>query len=102
MSYRVLIKPEAEADLEAATLWYNQQHENLGESFLDSVNTTIERIQQNPEGYPIIYKNIRSAMTKKFPYLVLFEFNVSRVAVLGIIHGHRNPEIWKLRSAGQN
>ncbi len=36
MSFRLVIKPESEADAEEAAKWYNNQKENLGLNFSKS------------------------------------------------------------------
>ena len=37
MNYRANIREHAETDIEEAAVWYEQQHEGLGDDFLDEV-----------------------------------------------------------------
>lgn len=39
MSFEVTFRPEAEADLEDAAVWYESQRTGLGHSFLDEVES---------------------------------------------------------------
>ena len=56
MSYRLLIKPEAELDLEDAYNWYEQKNRGLGSEFIRVVDASLANIQRNPLAYPLIYK----------------------------------------------
>ena len=59
MNYKLIVRPEAEAELEAAFVWYEQQVVGLGSQFLLVVDAAINSIQRNPLQYPVIYKDIR-------------------------------------------
>ncbi len=41
MNYKLIVRPEAEAELEDAYLWYEQQIVGLGSQFLLSVDAAI-------------------------------------------------------------
>ena len=45
----LLIRPEAEADIEEAYHWYERQRSGLGSDFLLCVEEGLEKIQKNPE-----------------------------------------------------
>ena len=98
MNYKLIVRPEAEAELEEAFLWYEQQVIGLGSQFLLVVDEAINSIQQNPFQYPVIYKDIRRALTHRFPYQVLFVNNNKKIAIIAVFHGMRNPIIWKSRN----
>jgi hypothetical protein len=48
MSYRLNIRPEAEADVVEAALWYEQRKPGLGEEFVTEVDQAIRRVLENP------------------------------------------------------
>lgn len=48
MNYRANIREVAEADIEEAAVWYEQQHKGLGNEFLDEVLFSLETITDNP------------------------------------------------------
>jgi len=48
MSYQPNIRPEAEADVVEAALWYEQQNPGLGEKFVAAVDQAIRRVIENP------------------------------------------------------
>lgn len=97
MSYKVLFRPEAESDLLDSFMWYEKSLSGLGKKFLDQVDLTISSIVQNPQKYPIIYKNIRRALTQKFPLGIHYIIEENKIIVLAIFHFSRNPKNWKSR-----
>ncbi len=48
MTFRLIIRPEAEADLAGARHWYEHQCEGLGQEFFDAVDRTLCDIQAMP------------------------------------------------------
>ncbi len=47
MNYNVSIRENAEADIEEAAVWYEQQCKGLGNDFLDEVMLSLETITDN-------------------------------------------------------
>jgi len=48
MSFRVLLRPEAEADIGDAATWYEEQKAGLGREFVDAVFHAIDGLSANP------------------------------------------------------
>lgn len=97
MKHDLIVRPEAEAELAEAFNWYEQQVAGLGSRFLLSIDAAINSIQRNPFQHPIIYKNIRRALTRRFPYQVFFIVDDLQIIVIAIFHGMRNPCVWQGR-----
>ncbi len=95
MSYRLIVKPEAELDTLESSKWYEDQKQGLGIHFLESVRNKIGLVKQNPEHYQIRYKKTRFAFIDKFPYAIHFVLEEDVVYVLAVLSTHRDPEIWK-------
>lgn len=68
MTYPVHLRPEAEADLEEAANWYEQQRDGLGHEFLDTILSTLDSIAENPELYPLLHSDVRRAVMQHFPF----------------------------------
>ena len=49
MKRQILIRPEAEAEIEEAYRWYEEKREGLGSDFILCVEEGIEKIRGNPE-----------------------------------------------------
>jgi hypothetical protein len=88
---------EAEIELFEASLWYETEREGLGYEFDSEVNQTLERIASGPKHFPILARDIRRALVDRFPYGVFFVEFDDEIAVIGIIHLHRDPQTWKSR-----
>lgn len=97
MTYRLVIQPEAEADLEEACRWYENQRSGLGSEFIARVEAVVERIRETPELHAVVYRNVRQTLVGRFPYVVCYLFEEEQIDVLAVFHGHRDPTAWKLR-----
>jgi len=51
---RVVSHPEADEELEAAALWYEERQPGLGDDFLDQFEHTLRRIVAEPERWRTI------------------------------------------------
>lgn len=98
MNYRLIIRPEAEAELEEAFVWYEQQVTGLGSQFLIALDASINALRRNPFQYPIVYKNIRRALIRRFPYQVFYVLNDMQIIIIAVFHGMRNPSAWQNRN----
>jgi plasmid stabilization system protein ParE len=94
----MIIRPEAEADLLTARAWYERQRVGLGAEFLLCVEEVIERIDRTPEMYAVVHRDIRRALTRRFPYAIYYRIEGHEVIVLGVLHTHRDPREWQARA----
>jgi len=72
MKYPIIIRPQAEDEIQSAYYWYEKRREGLGKDFLLCIEEIIERISRSPHLYPIVYKNIRRALVRRFPYSIFY------------------------------
>jgi len=95
--YKVKIEPEALADIQDITDWYNEAQKGLGKRFQNTTIKQINSLNKDPHIYAIRYKEIRCIVVKKFPYMVHFYINDENntVEVLAVINTERNPKIWE-------
>ncbi len=99
----LVIRPEAEADLDAGYLWYEARSPGLGEAFLDTVDAAFRSIAQNPLRFPILHPDpdtpIRRALLKRFPYGLYFVWDGPNniVAVIACMHARQEPRQWLRR-----
>ncbi len=94
--YSVKIEPEAFADIQEITDWYNEQQAGLGKRFQNTTIKQINSLNKNPQIYAIRYKEIRCVVIKKFPYMAHFYINDKNntVEVLAVISTDQDPKIW--------
>ena len=97
MSYRVVFRPQAQAELLEARDWYEAHQEGLGELFSAAVEVAISSISERPLTFPRVHQEIRRALLQRFPYGVFFQMLKDEIVVLGIVHGRRRPSTWQSR-----
>jgi len=97
MSHTVVFRPKAKTDLIEARDWYQRQQFGLGETFADAVDETISRIQSMPKMYAVVFRNVRRAKVRTFPYLIYYRLLQERIEVLAVLHGSRDPKRWQER-----
>jgi plasmid stabilization system protein ParE len=97
MSLPVVLSHEAEREFDAAADWYEQQA-GLGTEFVTNVRDVLSRIGQMPEMHAVIYRKVRRAKVRRFPYNIFYRAQPDRVEVIAVLHSHRNPSVWKNRA----
>lgn len=97
MTRRFILRPRAERDIQSTFEWYESKRPGLGDEFLVSLRERLETVQRSPELYPVLYRNVRRAIVSRFPYVVFYVAQPTRVAVLAVLHQSRNPAIWPRR-----
>ena len=97
MSRRLIIRPEAEAELAAAFAWYEKRVSGLGSEFLLCVDAVLISIGRNPQHSALVHRNVRRALTRRFPYEVFFVVDGERIVVLAVFHARRDPKRWQER-----
>ncbi|SET43055.1 ParE toxin of type II toxin-antitoxin system, parDE [Nitrosomonas marina] len=77
--------------------WYEAQRQNLGIEFIDEIDAVINKIEETPQRYKKVYKNIRRALCKRFPFAVFFMDKNQYIVVIGVLHQRRQPRVWQAR-----
>ncbi|WP_254174183.1 type II toxin-antitoxin system RelE/ParE family toxin [Planktothrix pseudagardhii] len=98
MNYVLVFRPEVREELNEAYDWYENQQTGLGDDFLDSIDEVLNRICQMPESYPIVYRDVRRSVVRRFPYLVYYRIVSSRVIITAIFHSRRDSKTLKIRT----
>ncbi len=95
---RVLFRPQAQDEFEAAAEWYERECRGLGEAFIEAVDEQLARIAENPLLYPAVHRDIHKAALRRFPYCIYFRLRGDAAVVLAVFHTARNPASWKKRN----
>jgi plasmid stabilization system protein ParE len=66
--YSVIFTPAARVELIDAQDWYEGEATGLGRRFRQAIDALIERMSDNPRQFPIVFKNVRRALLRRFPY----------------------------------
>lgn len=97
MNQSISVRPEAQADIRHAVLWYESQQAGLGNRLRDEARMLLRRIADNPLMFPTVYAGVRRALLNGFPYSVYFMIDGDTVVIIAILHQHRRPDTWMVR-----
>ena len=103
MNRRLIIRPEAEADLTDAAVWYDSRELGLGLELISEVNSAIARALKNPESFTRVRRNpvVRRGLTRRFPYRVFFIARDDAIVVFAVLHAARHDRVWKNRAGNE-
>jgi plasmid stabilization system protein ParE len=102
MSRPLRIDREAEEELSAAVVWYEQRREGLGADFTNAVFETLGQIRDFPNlgspfpGVPRSLGALRRPV-RRFPYQVVYLELADELQVVAIAHVRRRPGYWRVR-----
>jgi toxin ParE1/3/4 len=94
------LTPEAELDLVEAIRWYDERDQELGDDLLRRVSQCIASVERNPLLFPIVHRQMRRALVRRFPFQILYEIESEEIIIYAIYHSARDPEAWKQRRVG--
>ena len=98
MGFPVRFAEEAEKDLSGAATWFADEIGlELANRFIDLMESTIQKIPENPEHYAVVYKDYRQCVIRPFSHIVTYRIQSQTVEILAITHGSRDPQAWKKR-----
>ena len=97
MTLPIIIEPDAEADIEAARAWYEQQQPGLGDAFVTAIDSCFRRIQAMPRLYAVVARNARRALVRPYSYFVLYRVEADPIKILAVFHTSRDPQTWQSR-----
>lgn len=87
MPKKLIFTNKAESDIAEAYRWYENRQIGLGSDLIKSIDTALSQISQSPLQYQaIIDKNIRRALTNRFPYSIYFIDEIDTIRILAILH----------------
>jgi plasmid stabilization system protein ParE len=97
VSLPVILRHEAEVDVQEARDQLSAVRAGLGTQVLARVREVLARIEKMPELHGKVWQDVRAARLKQFRYIVYFIVLADRVEVLAVLHGARDPSSWQSR-----
>ena len=98
MTLPIAFHRAASAEFIEATSWYDSKRLGLGLEFIAEIDRCISLASINPLQFAIVKEGIRRVVANRFPYSVYFCDDKSRIVVLAVFHGSRDPAIWQSRA----
>jgi plasmid stabilization system protein ParE len=99
VSFEIVVRQEAQIDLDEIFIWYEEQQRGLGLKFINAVDRIFSKISLNPDYCYCMEGDARSASLRKFPYDIIYRIDQqhSQIRVIAVIHQKRNPEWFRER-----
>jgi plasmid stabilization system protein ParE len=88
---------EATDDVQAIYNWYEDQRAGLGREFEQALGRVQNIVERAPESYPLVYRTLRRALMRRFPYSVYFSLSEDRIEIHAVLHTRRHPRRWQRR-----
>lgn len=79
-------------DVTLARDWYEGERPGLGQEFVDSVESTVRRIESFPSAGSLARPGMRRQFTERFPYVLYYGVDDSGVLIIACLHVARGPE----------
>jgi plasmid stabilization system protein ParE len=95
--FNVIFTQAARRELIDAQDWYEGEAPGLGSRFRVAIDATIQRMSANPLQFPVVFKNARRALVRRFPYMLFFTIDGDALLVIACFHASRDPNRWQQR-----
>jgi toxin ParE1/3/4 len=98
VSFRVVFRPEAVADLQAAVTWYEARRPGLGADFEAALDADLALLRETPRAFPVVLRDLRKLLLRRFPYAIYFRLEADEVVIRGVLHLRQHPRHWRRRA----
>ena|SRR5215216_6136570 len=97
MNRSLIVRPEAEADITDAAVWYDSREPGLGLELISEVESATSRALKSPDSFRRVRRNpeVRRVLTRRFPYRVFFIVQPNAIVVFAVLHAARHDRVWK-------
>ena len=99
MSLRLIVRPEAEADIIQAAVWYEGRERGMGLEVTAELRAAIKRALESPLAYMLMRKqpHVRRVLSRRFPYRIFYIVRSDALVVFAILHAARDEWYWEVR-----
>jgi len=96
--FRVIFTQGAREEVIEAQDWYEREAPGLGRHFREAIDALIERMSANPRQFPVVFKDVRRALLRRFPHSLFFVMEGETLLVIACFHASRDPAQWQKRT----
>lgn len=99
MARRLIIRPEAEADILEAAIWYEERGSGLGLELISQIREAIARALENPLAYLLLRERpeVHRILVRRFPYRLFYIVRNDAVVLFAVLHAAQHERHWKRR-----
>jgi plasmid stabilization system protein ParE len=94
---KIVFLSPAQAELDDAFSWYEEQAVGLGYEFLNELDLALRLVATFPALQPQMTKKIRRCLVNRFPYGIYYGIKDDTIVVIAIAHLKRKPAYWITR-----
>lgn len=91
------VRALARHEIDEAFDWYAARSHIAALGFLAALDEALLSIGRAPEQHLVIRGLLRRALLNGYPYAVYYKAFPAVISVVGVIHGHRHPQVWLRR-----
>ena len=96
--YSIIFTQAAREESIEAQDWYEGEATGQGRRFREAIYALVERMSDNPRQFPVVFKNVRRALLRRFPYSLFFVVEGDALIVIACFHASRDPSHWQKRT----
>ena len=97
MNLPVRLRALARLEYDRVANEYESLSPGLGIRFTRAIDRVIERVGRFPRLYGVLFRGVRCATIRRFPFIVLYRITKDEVVVLAILPSQSNPIAWRNR-----
>lgn len=75
-------------------MYYEEQQNGLGATFLNEIEATIDRILLNPDAWHPLSQRTRRCRTHRFPFGLLYQNRDTEILITAVMDLRRDPDRW--------
>ena len=94
---KLSIRKEAEEDIDQAFGWHSANVPHVANRFLNALENLFVLVMEHPALFPIVYRDLRRAMVRHFPFSLYYRINGADVTAFAVLHQHSADETWQTR-----
>lgn len=70
----------------------------MGLEFLNAIEAGLARIRRSPLMFPVVYRDTRRALLRRFPYALYYVTTPAVTRVVAWVHTRQAPARWQRRA----
>ena len=95
---RVMLHPEARAELREARKWYFERSPLSATAFAHAVDNAVSQIVEAPTRYPMAEHGTRKFVLQRFPFNIFYRPDETETVIVAVAHQKRRPGYWSNRT----
>jgi toxin ParE1/3/4 len=87
----------ARREISDAAIFYAQRSQEIGDRFLDAIESAILKIRETPDRFRQLESNLYQCRVPGFPYAIIYKVTKTELIILAVKHDRRRADYWRNR-----